>query len=188
MLASHRSDRLHNQHPHASCQTDDQTGDRRVNSKSQSCAPKHIRAESRGRSCSLNRAGYYPRHGAERYLQCQSAKERMSDADRCNPISGSPARDRRRQPGSRRGTRTSRASRQSGIASMFRPPGPLTLTVLPYPSVSPLPGFCSIPDAPKTARKGPGWFGTQTPAKGLQRATSRLQTGVLMRFRGRRVP
>jgi hypothetical protein len=71
---------------------------------------------------------------------------------------------------------------------MFRPPGPPILTVLPYPSVSPLPGFCSIPHAPKTAPKGPGWFGTQTPAKGVQRAMSRLQTGVLMRFRGRRVP
>jgi hypothetical protein len=36
---------------------------------------------------------------------------------------------------------------------MFRTPGPPILTVLPYPSVSPLPGFCSIPDAPKTAPK-----------------------------------
>jgi hypothetical protein len=71
---------------------------------------------------------------------------------------------------------------------MFRPPGPPILTVLPYPSVSPLSGFCGIPDAPKTTPKGPGCFGTQTSAKGVQRATSRLQTGVLMRFRGRRVP
>jgi hypothetical protein len=68
---------------------------------------------------------------------------------------------------------------------MFRTPGPPILTALPYPSVSLLPGSCS---APKTAPKDPVWFGTRTPAEGVQRATSRLQTGVLMRFRGRRVP
>jgi hypothetical protein len=151
MLASHQSDRLHNQHPHASCQTDDQTGDRTVNSKSQYCAPKHIRAESRGRSCSLNRAGYYPRYGAERYLQCQSAKERMSDADRCNPISGSPARGRRRQPGSRRGMRTSRVSRQRGIASMFRTPG----ADFDRPAVSVSQSAAGLLQHPRCTKNGP---------------------------------
>jgi hypothetical protein len=98
MLASHQSDRLHNQHPprFMPTQADDQTGDRRVNSKSQSSSPQvlHHRRERRARLALGSTAASRVSGRRGRSSHASPSAERRSQRFRGRLYRRSPLRNR----------------------------------------------------------------------------------------------